>query len=369
MGLIVQNLIDDYAWELLQTPRIRINEKIKVLFKTRAAYDRVARAHPLSFPHGLTRQIWSTKPPTPKFFKRLRTPSGKYKKWAVYAHLMQKPRRRPRVYIGVSTRTSGGVRRRLGEYKLGVSLPRHVRRSLNSGYKITHTGLLCWCDIPSAANMFEVRARFLVIESVFTAMFYACRRSTLEKYWSVMFPWSRDDVRYEPLCNHLLAIGESVRREEDFHLTPAQREEVYRLRTEKARQKRRKSDKIYKKKRIAKDRKGWRKQQNGYSKSLRERRLAEDADAWHDKANAASRRHTAKQLAKDPVGHRAKVAAQSMKSYNKDPVAGAAKQRDRKDAVRAAKKYHCALCDQSCDSPSALVKHQQTQKHLRNVRA
>lgn len=369
MGVIVQNIVDDYAWELLQTPRIPINTKTKVLFKTRAAYDRVARAHPLSFPHGLTRQLWSTKPPTLKFFKRLRTPRGKYKKWAVYFQLLEKRGKRAQLYIGVGTGLSVGVRKRLRDYDRRISLPRFVRRSLRRGYKITHSGLLCWSDIPPVAEIFEVRARFLVIESVFTALFYACQQSRSEKYWDVIFPWTRHDISYEPLCNHQLALCERIRREEYSHLTPAQREEVYRLRAERSRQKKREYDPVYKAKRIAEDRPGWRKQQNGYSKSLRERRIEDDAPAWRNKNNAAGRRHTAKRLLEDPVAFRAKKAATSMKSYNKDPVAGAAKQRDRKAAVRAAKKHYCAPCDQACDSRSALDKHKKSKKHLAKLGA
>ena len=369
MGVIVQNIVDDYAWELLQTPRIHINTKTKVLFKTRAAYDRVARAHPLSFPHGLTRQLWSSKPPTLKFFKRLRTPRGKYKKWAVYFKLLEKRGKRAQLYIGVGTSVSRGVRKRLREYDRRVSLPRFVRRSLDRGYKITHSGLLCWSDIPPVAEIFEVRARFLVIESVFTALFYACRQSTSEKYWDVIFPWTRHDVSYEPLCNHQLALCERIRSEEYSHLTPAQREEVYRLQAEHRRQTKREYDPIYKEKRIAEDRPGWRKQQNGYSKALRDRRIADDAQAWRNKTNASGRRHTAKRLLDDPVAFRAKKAANSKKSYNKDPVAGAARQLDTKAATRAAKKHYCALCDQAFDSPSALEKHKTSNKHLKKLEA
>jgi hypothetical protein len=369
MGVIVQNIVDDYAWELLQTPRIPINTKTKVLFKTRAAYDRVARAHPLSFPHGLTRQLWSTKPPTLKFFKSLRTPRGKYKKWAVYFQLLEKRGHRAQLYIGVGTNMPRGVRKRLGEYDRRVSLPRFVRLSLRRGYKITHTGLLCWSDIPPVAESFEVRARFLVIESVFTALFYACRQSSSEKYWDVIFPWTRHDVRYEPLCNHQLALCEKIHSEEYSHLTPAELEEVYRLRAENSRQKKREYDPIYKAKRIAEDRTGWRKQQNGYSKTLRERRVADDAQAWRNKTSVYGRRHYAKRLREDPVAFRAKNAASAMKSYNKDPVASAARQRVTKAAIRASKKHYCPPCDQAFDSPSALDKHKLSKKHLKKLKA
>lgn len=369
MGVLVQKIVDDYAWELLQTPRIHTNAKTKVLFKTRAAYDRVARAHPLFFPHGLTQQLWSTKPPSLNFFKRLRTPRGKHKKWGVYFHLLEKRGKRAQLYIGVGTRVSGGVRSRLRDYDLRISLPKFVRRSLARGYKITHSGLLCWSDIPPVARIFEVRARFLVIESVFTAMFYACRQSASEKYWDVIFPWTRQDVSYEPLCTHQLALCERVRSEQYSHLTPAQLEEVYRLRAERSRQKKREYDPIYKAKRIAEDRTGWRKQQNGYSKALRERRIADDAQAWSNKNKVYGRRHTAKRLLEDPVAFRAGKAANAMKSYNKDPIAGAARQRDRKGAVRAAKKHYCAPCDQAFDSPSALEKHKTSKKHLKKIDA
>lgn len=255
MGLIVQNLVDDYGWELLQTLRLGINAKTKVLFKTRAAYDRVAQAYPVGFPHGLLRQLWSENPPTLEFFKKLRTPKGKYCKWGVYAHILEKRGQCPKIYIGVDTAKDSGVRTRLRDYELGSSIPLHVGDALRDGYEITHTGLLCWSDIPPVTSFFEVRARFLVLESLFTAMFFACYCcQAYDSYWLSIFPWRRQDTEYEPLCGSLLSVMERIRREELSDLTPAQRQEVYDLRAEKSRQRMREYDPIYKKKRIAKDR-------------------------------------------------------------------------------------------------------------------
>ncbi|KAH0337046.1 ATP synthase subunit alpha, partial [Aureobasidium melanogenum] len=300
MHTAARELLEDYTWSLLdvEAPGWFKNPVFGAIFHDRPAFDRVTRLVRLTTAPGLTRQLYSLKPPVESFFKKLPYPKGKL--WALYAHVMRKRGVKGyKVYFGSGTDIDEGVRKRIRGYKPnGRRLPKMVRKAFRQGYKITHTGLLCWAPMPRPRDVPQVRAFFLALEATLTCMFF---------------------VQTEHIEEIQSALKEDVRGQHT--LTPDQLEDI-----------------------------------NSKRKARR-----------HIKSLGYGRTHTARQLAKNPVAFRQKKAASAMKHYNKDSVAGAAKQRTRKSATKTAAKYPCGPCGRSYDSPSALAKHNNTAKHAAAV--
>ncbi|KAI5276189.1 ATP synthase subunit alpha [Aureobasidium subglaciale] len=295
------------------------NPIYNAIFYRKAAFDRITRLAPLTLAPGLPRQMFSLLPPVESFFKSLPLPSGKF--WAIYAHRLKKPGVKGyKMYFGSATEVAEGYKKRLRDYRPGKErlLPRMVRTALRNGYVITHSGLLCWMPIPLARDVPRVRAFMKVIEATLTCMFFVQTKNIEEMYWSHIFPWLRADVEYGPLCSHSALkegnMGEhriSYKRLEDMHSIRTSRRVVL---------------------------------MRGYGRA-----------------------HTRRQLKKDAAGFRKMKAENAMKTYNKDPIAGASKQRDRKAAAIASGRFPCGPCGRNFDSPSALAKHQGTDRHAAKV--
>jgi hypothetical protein len=95
-----------------------------------------ASAVNLVFADGLLEVLQDTVPPTVAYFKTL--PTDTTKRWAIYLLVLEKPKCRPRIYIGSGTNNQYGVHRRLRTYDSKHNLPRYVEKSLDEGYKIVH---------------------------------------------------------------------------------------------------------------------------------------------------------------------------------------------------------------------------------------
>lgn len=357
-------LIDAYLWGVvtMNAPDWYCCPAYKMFLGNEDGFEEISSHTPLSFPPNLPAVLNSPTPPSIEFFRTLPKPGKGQKVFAVYKLLMEKIGQRPRVYTGSGTKATSGASARFSNYANLTNLPLGVEAALEEGFTISHVGMICWSPIPDKAAMIaKCQLRFLGLEATFSYMFFTGRPEITDPLWTDIFQWKRTQVEWDPLCTHT-----SLReRPRNLDVTDKQLEAY----AEHARQRKRKYDPIYKAKRIAEDRTGWRKQQNGYSKALRERRIDDNAQAWRNKTNAYGRRHYAKRLLDDPVAFRTEKAASSRKSYNKDPVARAARQRDKKAAVRAAKKHYCPPCDQACDSRSALDKHKMSKKHLKKLNA
>ncbi|THX58559.1 ATP synthase subunit alpha [Aureobasidium pullulans] len=310
-------LLHDYTWQMLdvEAPGWYKNPLFGVIFHSRSAFDRVTRLAPLTLSPGLPSQLFALKPPGRSFFKNLLYPQGRF--WAIYAHTMKKPGVKGyRVYFGSGTDTLDGVRSRTKKYKPFVTrgLPRMVRTAFRQGYRITHTGLLCWTPIPRPRDVPRVRALFLALEATLTCMFFVQTKHIEEMYWKHIFPWVREDVEYSPLCCRS-ALKETIRGYQD--LSADQLEDIY-------------------------------------TKRISHRRSL---------MRGYARTHKIRKLAKNAVAFRKKNAEHSLKHYNKDTVAGASKQRTRKAAIRSAARHPCGPCGRNFDSPSALKKHLGTDRH------
>jgi hypothetical protein len=108
------------------------------------------------------------------------------------------------VYVGSGTSAKDGVRSRLKSYEPGASnVPRYVKKAFNDGFIVAHKGLLCWTPLPSAGFVPRLRARFLLLEALFTIMFHACISMVTDSYVEDFTIWPRGSVGWGPLCSHL----------------------------------------------------------------------------------------------------------------------------------------------------------------------
>ncbi|KAM5382804.1 hypothetical protein ACJZ2D_002195 [Fusarium nematophilum] len=311
----VIKFIDDQVHKLacLDAPSWFINPDFKAVFADRSVYDDLLALCPLSVAPGLAGVLAASTPPSSSVFTTL--PGVAEKSWAVYGLWFVKPGEVPKLYCGSGTSSVGGVQSRLKIYKPGASnLPRFVRMAFEDGYTLSHSGLFCWAPFPSDDLVARLRARFLLLEALFTLFFHACIPMTTDVYVEAFFLWRRQDLTWAPLCSHL-ALGEAIRG--GIELSVQQLEIVTAVRRARA----------------------------------------------HDAAIARSQAYRARSRAEDEDAYKAKVSSDRKVWANKnlDKVnKNAAKVRRNNISSR---RFNCDDCDEPFQSQQALDKHLTTQKH------
>ena len=200
-----------FAWVVLSlTPRSLKHPFFALAFPTFDDLEGILIDSPVTFAPGLWEVLRSTSPPVVSFFKSLPTYSPRFRrKWAIYLHVLEKAGCQVKIYIGIGTDKRRGVSARLSQYRNGQCIPHHVQRALNRGYKITHTGLLCWAPIPASAIV-VFRGLFLLLEAAFTLHLWAMVSSDKDYGMPHLCPWSSDSRTYGGLCSHF-SLVEGVR--------------------------------------------------------------------------------------------------------------------------------------------------------------
>jgi hypothetical protein len=108
----------------------------------------------MTFAPGLLDVLQSKSAPPISYFKTLPVHLSS-KLWAIYVVVLEPPVYRPKIYISSGKNADRGICARLGNYRReNVNLSHLIRRALNDGFKITHTGLLCWGSNFAAAERF-----------------------------------------------------------------------------------------------------------------------------------------------------------------------------------------------------------------------
>lgn len=167
--------IDDLVFQLahITAPSWYMNPDLQAAFKDRAEYDALTLCSPLSVSDGVHAALASTAPPSAPFFTPISDVPARC--WGVYGLWFEKFGHPPKLYIGSGTNVDYGVLVRLRLYKPGMhSAPRFVKKAFEDGFVITHRGLLCWVQMPSAALIPRLRARMLLLETLLTVIFVAC---------------------------------------------------------------------------------------------------------------------------------------------------------------------------------------------------
>jgi hypothetical protein len=329
----------------------------KTVFNESDDFQAACAVSPLAFVPGLSEVLESSTPPSIDWFKSLPAaqPDKLRQKWIVYVHVFELEGRKPRLYIGSATDFLHGGRERLRTYekKTHDSLPRYVRKVYDQGFTKTHSAVLCWSDMPPPGWGARVRQRYLGHEGILQMLFFAAYHNKFEPHWVDSVPWAREDVDWMPLCSHI-SINEIAKG--DFHLPIEVLEEIEAGRLERER---------------------GRKARN----SLRSDRRHKAANRARHKArvaaNKASKRFHCDVCDKSLQSRVALVSHRKSDDHKKQlriatgevftRSAGATRSARDVAANRAAKLYHCDICDHTCNLPQHLVSHYKSNKHKRNA--
>jgi hypothetical protein len=302
------------TWEYLcDTPFARKNALFARFFTSLQVLESTASIASLTFTPGLSEVLQSSTPPTIQIFKSLPTTHTK-SRWGVYAIVLEKFGSRPRLYIGSGTSTDRGVHTRLRRYKYRQDLPCFVEAALEDGYTITHKGLLCWIQTPTASFVPARRLLFLTLEATFTYIFWAMQASKGDYVMGHLCLWDRASLEYDGSCSHC-CLTESIPG--DFSLTPEQLE----------------AQDIDKKRKLA----------------------ALNSDNHHY------------QMESNYEEYRSKRAAGARKTRAKNPGRATKDAADRRAKHKLEKTYHCGLCNHSFGSKFKLRQHEKSLKHIRKM--
>ncbi|OQO08999.1 hypothetical protein B0A48_05890 [Cryoendolithus antarcticus] len=174
------------------------DEIIKIALE-HAALEALFTASSLSFAPGILDVLQSATPPTIAWFKSL--PTDVRRKFGIYLLVLEKPGAQPRIYVSSGTSVVG-VSGRWQQYDDGKWTPAYVQKALDSGYTIVHKGPLCWAPMPSLGKLYPARCLFLLLETIFTFIFWAMVSREKSYGMPTICPWTLSDLPYDGCCNH-----------------------------------------------------------------------------------------------------------------------------------------------------------------------
>ena len=177
----------------------------------------------LTFAPGFMDVVRKDSPPNLDFFKSL--PTDEFKKWGVYALVLEKPGCRPRLYVGSGTDSVDGVASRFRRYRIDRQWSNFNLRAIQDGYTVTHMGLLCWIPIPDPKSIPITRLFVKALEGTLSFLFWAMR--TPEKSGAAYTDynmthrclWRIEDLDWDGLCSHTSFLEGN---KGDFELTEEQ---------------------------------------------------------------------------------------------------------------------------------------------------
>lgn len=161
----------------------------------------------INFAPGLFLAVQPATPPDLDFFKAL--PLHLVACWAVYLLVLEKEHCMPKIYIGSATNHEKGILVRLHQYQIRTALPDRISKAFDEGYDISHAGFLCWANVPPAAARVATRALFLILETVFSLLFWPMVPRTKDYFMPRLCPWPIRELAYDGLCTHF-AINEGI---------------------------------------------------------------------------------------------------------------------------------------------------------------
>lgn len=360
-GDIIEALIV-LIWACLVAP-VHKHALFGQIFPMQEVLADAIRTAPLVFCEGLLDAMQASTPPSLDFFAGL--PTDCFKRWGIYAIVLQKADARPCVYIGSGTSAIAGVRGRWYDYDRKKNLPRYVKRALDDGYVIKHKGLLLWCPIPSSAELPTLRLLFLAVEAMFSFYFWTMQSPSKDYGMPDFCPWSKDMLSYKGLCSHS-ALWEGV--EADFDLTPEQHEEMAAVIKEKTRVYMAEYHLRVRLEDPVKDRERHKINEARFREKSYDKYLAKFARyAEKQKESKAFFCEICNHASTKPFEHdRHLLSKRHWEKAARDPKAPPAwkKKRTTEEANKASKRFFCALCDVACVSPYELNRHGRSGRHL-----
>lgn len=210
------------------------NPGYAILLPVFTAMSTVFLSSGLTFAPGLLATVQAADPPTLDFFRSLPTVGarGYRSMWAVYCLVLVKRDSRCKLYIGCATNTDGGVKQRISQYDRHDNLPYGVEAAIDEGFTIAHKGLLVQAKRPVPGITLALRAIFLVLETMFSIVFWTMQSRTKDYKMPRLCPWSIEDLDWDGCCTHF-SIKEKIHGLGDS-LTVEQAVELEVLRAKKA---------------------------------------------------------------------------------------------------------------------------------------
>lgn len=373
----LQEVVDDLTWQHLNVnaPGLFINPAFMSALGPKPHYDELCTKVPLSFAPGLSEVLASSSPPSSiDLFLSLPNPQRSNKLWTVYAVVLVKPGCRPKVYNGSGTDAKDGCSGRLNFYNnpRSTRLPKFVKRAYADGFKLAHSGLLCWAPIPAASLVPRARARFIAIEALCTTIFFAAFETVCDTA-RVPLDWDRDDVQYDPLGSHSPLMEKFAG---DLDLTPEQLASNAAARQERRKMLMALASKARDDRERAQDLEGHRTRKRNEKRTWSSNNKAK---AYGNERSSITRTKAAKKhycsvcdisfgkpgLLKNHLltdSHRSK-AANVAKNGHYQPSKNTLRSAKSVAAVKASKKFFCAICDKSFGTPAHLKKHNDSKQH------
>jgi len=315
------------VWNCLIQPAHKHGLFTQVLSSQEVLLD-LLNATQLSFAPGFYDAIQGTRPPPLSFFLGL--PSHSVKIWAVYALVLQKKNAVDLTYIGSGTEAERGVAARWGQYDKLENLPTNVQAAVDQGWAIVHKGLLLWMPLPSATNVSSFRILFVAIEAALSFLFWTLRSRSKDYGMSDCCPWDLSAFEYRGLCGHN-AMLEMVSG--NFDLNAEQLEHMEAQRKDNVRH----YNAEYYDKYIQLP--GMKEKKRQYASEYYESH-AEDPEFLPKKRERG-------------------VIYQEKYSE---------KLSEKREDVKATEKYFCEVCNISCGKQAELKRHNESKKHLENVK-
>ena len=190
------------CWNCLSsTPNALKNPGHATIFPDLDTMDAIFSASDIKFGSGVLEAMLSKVPPSRTLFQSL--PTDFKKVWAVYAVVLVKSARRPKICIGSGLNTDAGVSKRMKQYETLTNLPRGVKEAMDDGFSILHKGLLCWTKVPSSSETVSLRSLFLIIETVLALVFWSMQSRTKDYGMPHLCPWDIEVLDYDGCCTHL----------------------------------------------------------------------------------------------------------------------------------------------------------------------
>lgn len=194
-------------------------------------------------------------------------------------------------------------------------LPRMERLKYDQGYELGQVAPLCWAPIPAPSLRPKARMKFLATEAAFTCIFFSAFAAIMDSTWSVLMPWTRQDVSWLPLNTHL-PLNERIRG--DLELSSEELEVIHTQRVTRTKQ---------------------------LDHAAYKRRTTTNRVQYLESRRAATKKWSGKNTGSN--------VARTRKS--------------RANALRT-RKFHCSPCNASFADPSSLKRHLASRHHDEQVK-
>ncbi|KAG5807660.1 hypothetical protein H9Q74_005582 [Fusarium xylarioides] len=148
--------------------------------------------------------------PTVEFFKSLPTIQRTDSLWGVYVLVLERSGEKPFIYVDSGTAGNVSIYARLHQYdnlmktrEWFSGIPKFMCDKTEYGWGVTHKGVLVSSPLPSKSEQLLLRALMLLMETLFTIIFWAIR-SIKDR---ASCPWDLQQLFFGGLRTHFAIMA------------------------------------------------------------------------------------------------------------------------------------------------------------------